>query len=240
MKFVTAVVATLLLAVQVFAQTDEPTPVATNASSPSATTPAPTKCGLQFTSACKSSSDCGDLNGFNMTCIKSGRNMQCSFEGGKEVIQAKQNTSSDGGIIQFGDCSVSSCNGGHGFTANIVGSKCQEPLFCVREINDNPGVVLRSMCHTCGSCKAQSGGIRFDCAKICPVTVAPKTKAPTTKNSTTTSSSTSTSGSSSSTTSTSTRAPKTTAPATTEPASGAVTTFMCGVAFAVVALTQLC
>nr|AIG55868.1 secreted protein [Achlya hypogyna] len=225
MKFTTLLVAT------VFGQNTTTAPS-------SAPTPAPTKCLLQFTSPCKSSSECGDLNGFNLTCIKSGSNKQCNFNGGSTVAKDNQFKAADNLVYQFGDCSTASCTTGHGFTEGLPTTvTCQEPLVCVKEINDNPGVVLKSQCHTCGSCKAQSlKDTRFDCSKVCPLTPAPTTKAPKVPGAT---GSAASSGSGSETSAPATRAPKTGTPAPTA-ASSASTALVSGIAVVALAFAQLC
>ncbi|EQC35094.1 hypothetical protein SDRG_07328 [Saprolegnia diclina VS20] len=230
MKFFAVLLAAVAI---VFAQettTDAPT------TKPAASkTPAPTKCARQYTSPCTTAADCGDLNGFNLTCITSGDNKMCSFNGGVAVINVRQNSSADGLVHQYGDCTINQCNSGHGFTedkTNII--TCQETLACVKEINDKPGVVLRSQCHTCGSCKAQSvKETRFDCTKVCPKTPAPTTKslAP---------GATAAPGSGSGSTATTTRAPKTAAPVATTAPSSASSLFASGVVVAAIAFAQLC
>ncbi|KAG9405549.1 hypothetical protein AC1031_003449 [Aphanomyces cochlioides] len=181
-----------------------------------ATLPTPTQasgvCKLQFTSPCDQSSECGDLNGFNLTCIKSGTNKQCGCNGGSANCQ--KNSTSAEIAYQFDECtSTRRCVSGSGFTAlDANPSKtCEEPLYCVQEQNPDPVAILKSFCHTCGSCKTQNvknekdpNELRFDCSKICP-TPAPTTVTPT-----------------DAPTEGPTRAPKTSAPTTTvaAPAAG--------------------
>ncbi|KAF0716766.1 Aste57867_2674 [Aphanomyces stellatus] len=155
---------------------------------------APT-CKLQFTSPCDTSIDCGNLNGFNLTCIKSGGNKQCGCTGNK--CQAQSNASDV--AYQFDQCtSQRPCIAGNGFTAldaaQLSAPTCGEPLYCVQEKNPDPAAVLQSICHTCGSCKTQNvqsakdpSVKRFDCTKLCPTpapTPAPTTDEPTTAPST--------------------------------------------------------
>ncbi|KAF0699093.1 hypothetical protein As57867_010289, partial [Aphanomyces stellatus] len=150
--------------------------VAANAQSKNATTAAPStggsaaapavtgangQCLLQFTSPCTDKGECGDLNGFNMTCIKSGSNQRCGCAGGDSNCQ-KQSTSADV-AYQFDECTAQrKCVAGNGFTAldaDNLASKaktCGEPLFCVQERNPDAAAVLKSQCHTCGSCKSQN------------------------------------------------------------------------------------
>ncbi|KAF0716765.1 Aste57867_2673 [Aphanomyces stellatus] len=146
------------------------------------------ECKLQFTSPCDSTSKCGDLNGFNMTCIKSGSNQRCGCAGGDSKCQTP--APKDGVAYQFDLCTDQiRCVAGSGFTnldADQLKIKtCAEPLYCVQEQNPNAAAVLKSICHTCGSCKTQNvkntqdpSETRFDCAKICPTP--PPTPAPTT------------------------------------------------------------
>jgi hypothetical protein len=165
-------------------------------------------CKLQFLSPCTKDAECGDINGYAMSCITSGSNRQCGCKGGKSGADKCQNTAMDGSVPLFGDCTNRKCNQDFsGFTPYDLQDgedpqpKCAEKLFCVQEMNEKKDVILRSQCHTCGSCKAQSiKGKRFNCAKICKDV-----------NSTSTSSSGSDSGSSN------TRPPKKADPDTPEP-----------------------
>ncbi|ETV96672.1 hypothetical protein H310_10348 [Aphanomyces invadans] len=179
MKFVLLVAAAAFTAAQVTTTAKPAT--ATTTAVPSGV------CKLQFTSVCDTDKECGDLNGFNMTCIKSGANKLCGCLGGAEKCQISS-TSPDI-AYQFDQCTDQRrCVQGNGFTALTAEDTkkvCQEPLFCVREQNPDPVAVLKSHCHTCGSCKTQNVrnkedgvSMRFDCAKICP-TPAPTTAAPT-------------------------------------------------------------
>ncbi|CAK4080102.1 unnamed protein product [Aphanomyces euteiches] len=173
-------------------------------------------CKLQFLSPCKSDSQCGTLNGFNLTCIKSGSNMQCSCKGGAKKCQV--GSTSDDVAYAFDACTESRrCVDGGGYKylddVALASGKpvCEEKLYCVQEQNNNTeGIVLTSQCLTCSSCRqmntksnSENGYARFDCDKICPTppptpapttTEAPETDAPTTRPSklTTTASPTST------------------------------------------------
>ncbi|RHY24632.1 hypothetical protein DYB37_010195 [Aphanomyces astaci] len=197
-------------------------------------------CKLQFTSVCSSDTECGDLNGFNMTCIKSGSNKLCGCLGGKDKCQIAS-TSADV-AFQFDECTDQRrCVRGNGFTAltaEDTSKVCQEPLFCVREQNPDPVAVLKSQCHTCGSCTTQNvknkddGSLmRYDCAKICP-TAAPTTVAPTTDPT-----DAPTTKASKSTTTAAPGSPG--AVVTPVPSSAALSSLAIGVALAVVAAVQI-